>query len=149
MSFHTTGALPTGLTDGQRYQVKTVIDPNSFTVYNPQSSTTAINFTGSQSGVQTAVGSGIITYVNSALYTNTLRWASKFSTVLKDFTIDNYDNFTSAGGDFPSHLFFSGTSGNPNDRASTIGTGQVWGAWDPSIYGDEAGYWQAFVEFNN
>ena len=100
-------------------------------------------------GFSAFTSGGTATYVNSGLYTNTLRYASKFYTGLKDLTLDNYNNFTSAGGDFPSHFFFSGTSGNPNDRASTIGTGQAWGAWDPSIYGEEAGYWQAFVEFNN
>jgi hypothetical protein len=48
----TTGALPTGLTAGTQYYVKTVIDANTFTV-SLTSGGTAINTTGTQSGVHT------------------------------------------------------------------------------------------------
>jgi hypothetical protein len=53
--FATTGALPTGLTAGTRYFVKTVLTSGTFTV-STTSGGTAINTTGSQSGVQTMVG---------------------------------------------------------------------------------------------
>lgn len=50
----TTGALPTGLTAGTTYFVKTVLDANSFTLA-ATSGGTVINTSGSQSGTHTAV----------------------------------------------------------------------------------------------
>jgi hypothetical protein len=51
--FTTTGALPTGLTAGTTYYVKTVVSADTFSVAATQGGT-AINTTGSQSGVHTA-----------------------------------------------------------------------------------------------
>ena len=53
--FSTTGALPTGLTAGTLYYVKTVTGSGTFTV-STTAGGTVINFTGSQSGTQTMVG---------------------------------------------------------------------------------------------
>lgn len=53
--FSTTGALPTGITAGTRYFVKTVLTSGTFTI-STTSGGTAINTTGSQSGVQSMVG---------------------------------------------------------------------------------------------
>lgn len=52
----TTGALPTGLTAGTTYYVKTVSDVNTFTVSATQGGA-AINTSGSQSGVHTGTSS--------------------------------------------------------------------------------------------
>lgn len=57
--FATTGALPTGLVAGTRYYVKTPLT-NSFNV-SATPGGTAINFTGSQSGTQTAVANTFLT----------------------------------------------------------------------------------------
>lgn len=51
--FSTTGALPTGVTAGTIYYVKTVVDVNSFQIAATQGGS-VINTTGSQSGVHTA-----------------------------------------------------------------------------------------------
>lgn len=51
--FSTTGALPTGLTAGTTYFVKTVPDEDTFTV-STTSGGSAVNTTGGQSGVHTA-----------------------------------------------------------------------------------------------
>ncbi|PBC23472.1 MULTISPECIES: hypothetical protein [unclassified Mesorhizobium] len=53
VKFSTTGALPTGLTAGTTYYVKTVLDADTFTLATSKGGT-AIVTTGSQSGVHTA-----------------------------------------------------------------------------------------------
>lgn len=53
--FSTTGALPTGLTAGAQYFVKTVLTSGTFTV-SASSGGTVINTSGSQSGTQSMVG---------------------------------------------------------------------------------------------
>ncbi len=52
VKFTTTGALPTGLTAGTTYYVKTVLDPDTFTV-SATPGGTVINTSSSQSGVHT------------------------------------------------------------------------------------------------
>jgi hypothetical protein len=63
ISFSTTGALPTGITAGTTYYVKTVIDANSFSIA-ATSGGSAIATTGTQSGVHTGttVPSGTLKY---------------------------------------------------------------------------------------
>jgi hypothetical protein len=53
VKFSTTGALPTGLTAGTEYFVKTVLDANTFTVAATAGGS-AIATTGTQSGIHTA-----------------------------------------------------------------------------------------------
>jgi hypothetical protein len=53
--FSTTGALPTGLTAGSHYYVKTILSSSTFTVSGSYGGT-VIATTGTQSGTQTAVG---------------------------------------------------------------------------------------------
>ena len=53
--FSTTGALPTGLTAGTVYYVKTVVSSSTFTV-SSSAGGTVINTSGSQSGTQSVVG---------------------------------------------------------------------------------------------
>jgi hypothetical protein len=69
--FTTTGVLPTGLTAGTTYYVKTVVDANSFNVAAAPGGT-AINFTGSPSGTHTGValkfGGSIAEYCESKNY---------------------------------------------------------------------------------
>jgi hypothetical protein len=53
--FATTGALPTGITAGTRYFVKTVLSSGTFTISGTAGGS-VINTSGSQSGTQTMVG---------------------------------------------------------------------------------------------
>lgn len=57
--FTTTGTLPTGLVAGQLYYVQSVSTVNAFTVSATQGGS-AINTTGSQSGVQTATSNPVL-----------------------------------------------------------------------------------------
>jgi hypothetical protein len=57
ISFSTSGALPTGLTAGTTYYVKTVLDANTFTV-SATAGGSAINTSGSQSGTHTLGNTG-------------------------------------------------------------------------------------------
>lgn len=54
VKFSTTGALPTGLVAGTEYYIKTAPDADTFTL-SATSGGSAINTTGSQSGVHTAI----------------------------------------------------------------------------------------------
>jgi len=59
IKFETTGSLPTGITDGGHYFVKTVLSPNTFTITREAiPAGVAVDTSGSQSGVHTV---GIIT----------------------------------------------------------------------------------------
>lgn len=139
----TTGALPTGLTIPTTITpntvslpvyVKTVINPNSFTV-SGSAGGTVIAFTGSQSGTHTAYhSSNDLTWVSSALYSNTMRYASKFSPDLQTQMTQHYSDMLAEGLLFPSQFFFSGPSMNVSNRSSPIGSGQVWGLYDPDVY---------------
>jgi hypothetical protein len=62
--FTTTGGLPTGLTAGAVYYVKTVSDANSFTVAATPGGT-AINTSGAGSGTHTATASGLVSLIGS------------------------------------------------------------------------------------
>lgn len=53
----TTGALPTGMTAGTTYYVKTVLDANTFT-FSATAGGAAINTSGSQSGTHSITGTG-------------------------------------------------------------------------------------------
>ncbi|WP_052699251.1 DUF2793 domain-containing protein [Hyphomicrobium sp. 99] len=57
LAFATTGALPTGLTAGTTYYVKTVIDADTFTV-SATAGGTEINTSGSQSGTHSIIPTG-------------------------------------------------------------------------------------------
>lgn len=77
------------------------------------------------------------TYVNSPLYTNTLRWASKFAPNLQTEMTNSYADLAAiATASFPSQFFLSGPAVNAANRVSggVIGTGQIWGLYDESIY---------------
>jgi hypothetical protein len=140
VAFTTTGALPTGLTANINYFVRTVLDANSFTVSSGTVASGAgvVNFTGSQSGTHTANGGGLITWVNSPLYTNTLRYASKFAPNLQTQMTNSYADLAAIPSLFPSQFFLSGLSINIDNRTGggVIGSSgtQVWGAYDESVY---------------
>lgn len=133
----TTGTNPTGLeSPNARVFVSNVVNANSFNVASSCGGT-SINFTGSQSGTVTASASDwTASYVNSPLYTNTLRWASKFAPNLQTHMAQSYADLASIPLAFPSQFFFSGPSINNDNRLSgaVIGAGQVWGAYDQSVY---------------
>lgn len=57
VAFSTTGALPTGLTAGTTYYVKTVVDANNFTL-SATPAGAVINTTGTQSGVHSITATG-------------------------------------------------------------------------------------------
>lgn len=62
--FTTTGGLPTGLTAGTAYYVKTVLDANTFTVAATPGGA-AINTSSAGTGVHTATASGLKGFVSS------------------------------------------------------------------------------------
>jgi hypothetical protein len=77
------------------------------------------------------------TYVNSPLYANTMRWASKFAPNLQAQMTNSYADLAAIPSLFPSQFFLSGPSVNQDNRVSggVIGVGgQIWGAYDQSIY---------------
>jgi hypothetical protein len=142
--FSTTGALPTGLTVGREYFVKTVVDVNNFTV-SASAGGTVIAFTGSQSGVQTcAYAPGIATYVNAGTWLYNFRLASKASTRLQGYTYgtpavgtkSNYQNFTEAGGEFPSQYYLASSE-------------SAWAMYSPNIYSTPSPAALGIIDFNN
>lgn len=81
----TTGALPTGVTAGVTYYIKTVVSVDVFTV-SATPGGAAINFTGAQSGVHTAKASNNVgkaapdtTYWNPKGYTNRYKMLDEFN----------------------------------------------------------------------
>ncbi len=72
ITFTTTGALPTGLVAGTVYYVRATVAANTFSVA-PTSGGTAINTTGTQSGVHTAKAVPIASY-NKQPAINTTKW---------------------------------------------------------------------------
>jgi hypothetical protein len=81
---------------------------------------------------------GTATYVNSPLYTNTLRYASKFAPNLQTQMTNSYADLAAIPSLFPSQFFLSGLSINIDNRTGggVIGSSgtQVWGAYDESVY---------------
>jgi hypothetical protein len=134
-----TGTLPTmssGTMATTPLFVKTVLDANRFTVALSAGGT-VLNFSGTPTGTATcSTAPWTASYVNSALYTNTLRWASKFSTHLQTQMTQHYTDMAAVPLVFPSHFVFSGSSVNADNRVSggVIGAGQVWGLYDQGLY---------------
>jgi hypothetical protein len=62
----------------------------------------------------TYTSSGFAVYVNSMNYSNNLRYAGKLASNLQGYTTTNYNNFTSAGGEFPSAYNITGPTPSVN-----------------------------------
>lgn len=79
---------------------------------------------------------GTSSYVNSELYTNTLRYAGKFAPRLQNQMTQHYADMASVPMLFPSNFNFAGPSIAAAARGGGfIGqSGQVWGLYDPSVY---------------
>ena len=88
------------------------------------------------SGFGTYVSGGTATYVNSGAYINNLRAAGKYAPNLRDFTLQNYNNFLAAGGEFPSCYLLAGPK-------------NVWSIFDPDIYASPSAQWAAIIAFNH
>lgn len=89
------------------------------------------------SGFSAWTSGGTATYVNAPLYTNTLRYASKFAPSVRDHTLQNLNNFINAGGEYPAIFILSACSTAADRNVQIGGTNaplQVWGVWDPSIW---------------
>lgn len=127
----------------------TLLNGNTYTVQSGVSGNSVpIGVNCSAASYSTA---GTATYVNSALYTNTLRYAGKYGTNLGTYTTTNMNNFAAAGGTFPANLVVGGTSTGLT-RTDPIGTvgGGVWGIFDPSVYAaTPSPQWGAIVTFNH
>jgi hypothetical protein len=87
-------------------------------------------------GFGTYTSGGTTSYVNSDLYTNTLRWASKFRPNLQTYMTQHYADMAAVPMVFPSQFVFSGSSVNADNRVlgGVIGAGQVWGLYDQGLY---------------
>jgi hypothetical protein len=112
----------------------TQLNGNTYTVTAVAGNSVTINVDASAFTAYTSGGTS--SYVNSPLYTNTLRWASKFSTHLQTQMTQHYTDMAAVPMVFPSQFNFSGPSVNEDNRVSggTIGDGQVWGLYDQGIY---------------
>jgi hypothetical protein len=112
----------------------TQLNGNTYTVTAVAGNSVTINV--DASGFTPFTSGGTASYVNSPLYTNTLRWASKFRPDLQTQMTQHYTDMAAVPMAFPSHFNFSGPSINADTRLSggVIGAGQVWGLYDQSIY---------------
>jgi hypothetical protein len=76
-------------------------------------------------------------YLGSTAMVNNFRTATLlFATDMQALTIDNYDNFTGAGGLFPSQYELSGTN-------------NIWSPIQPDIWGTQSGEFAAIVAYNH
>jgi hypothetical protein len=124
------------------------VDSSAFTAYvsggtitltTAVASVTGSSVTTDLDGVGRTYSSGrTATYVNSPLYTNTLRYASKFAPNLQTQMTNSYADLAAIPSLFPSQFFLSGLSINIDLRTGggVIGASgtQVWGAYDESVY---------------
>jgi hypothetical protein len=114
--FSTTGALPTGLTAGTQYFVKTVLTSGTFTV-SASSGGTVINTSGTQSGTQTMVST-------VRMQSASTPWSVSFRLKLQDnggvcitFSIEN-SNSTLAGGNSTGPTYGGGCQINPGSGST-------------------------------
>lgn len=115
----------------------TQLNGNTYTVAAVSGSTVTLTIP-STAGFGAYTSGGTATYVNSPLYTNTLRWASKFSPSLQAPMTGSYADLASVPVLFPSQFLLSGLSINIDTRlaGSVIGASgtQIWGLYDQSVY---------------
>lgn len=86
------------------------------------------------------------TYVNAPAWLNALRQAGKNAPALQTYTTTNYNNWVSAGGQFPSMFQLGGGTISANSATSS---GGVWSVLDPDIYATpNPPQWKAVCAFN-
>jgi hypothetical protein len=112
----------------------TQLNGNTYTVTAVAGNSVTINV--DASGFSAFTSGGTASYVNSPLYTNTLRWASKFRPNLQTQITQLYTDMAAVPMVFPSQFNLAGPSINNDTRLSgaVIGAGQVWGLYDQSVY---------------
>lgn len=96
---------------------------------------------------------GTATYVNSSLYLNTIRYAGKLPQKAYDYQKQNIDAFMGLNGsgftaEYFSQYFLSGSS-TAAAETGAIGSGQVWGMFDPTIFDTPSQSYDALRLFNN
>lgn len=123
----------------------TQLNGNTYTVTAVSGNSVTIN--ANSTGFSTFTSGGTVTYVNSGSYVNRLRYAAKFVPHFATHYQTNLDNFTDAGGVYPSQYLIAGTSASPLDQTA-FGTGQVWPVLDPDVYGLETPAWDVLVAFS-
>lgn len=112
----------------------TQLNGNTYTVAAVSGNTVTLTIP-STAGFGAYTSGGTSTYVNSALYANTIRWAGKFSPQLATQTTAMYNGLAAIPLVFPSQFLLSGSSVTIDSRLSgNVGTGQVWGLWDQTVY---------------
>lgn len=113
----------------------TQLNGNAYPVAAVAGSTVTITIPNT-AGFGAYTSGGTSSYVNSALYVNTLRWASKFRPNLQTYMTQHYTDMAAVPIVFPAQFNLSGPSVNEDQRVSggTIGDGQVWGLYDQGIY---------------
>jgi hypothetical protein len=112
----------------------TEINGKSSAVVAVTSDTFAIDLDSTAFSTYTSGGSA--TYVNSRIHRTALRVASKQVASLEDITMQNFNNFLRAGGEFPSSYVLSGR-------------GNAWSVFDPDIYATPSPQWNGIVKFNS
>jgi hypothetical protein len=102
-------------------QVQFVLGPNTFQLYGP--------------ALGDVTGQAMNVYYDCINVINTFRKASKDVPVLKDVTLQNYQDLVAMpGGEFPSVFFLAGPG--------------LWGVWEPDYYRIDTPYqWQAVEAF--
>jgi len=88
----------------------------------------------------TAPTTGTMSYCKSMIYSNNLRQAGKLSPNLQAHTITNYNNFTTAGGEYPSNYLMGGPG--------PLG-GNVWFLLEPLEQSPNPPQWLAIIAYNH
>jgi hypothetical protein len=88
----------------------------------------------------TAPTTGTMSYCKSMIYSNNLRQAGKMSPNLQTHTITNYNNFTAAGGEYPSNYLMGGYG--------PLG-GNIWNVLEPLNQTPNPPQWLAIIAYNH
>ncbi len=112
----------------------TELNGKSSAVVAVTADTFTIDMDSTRFGAYTSGGNA--TYVNSRTNRLALRAASKQVASLEEITVQNYNNFLKAGGEFPSCYVLSGP-------------GNAWSVFDPDIYATPSPQWKGIVKFNS
>jgi hypothetical protein len=125
----------------------TQLNGNTYTVsaINVGGDPTKIAINVDATGFSAYTTGGTATYVNAGTWLYNFRLASKTSSHLQGYTYgtpavgtkSNYQNFTEAGGEFPSQYFLAGTSDS------------AWSMYGPNIYATPSPAALGIIDFNN
>jgi hypothetical protein len=125
----------------------TQLNGNTYTVsaINVGGDPTKIAINVDATGFSAYTSGGTATYVNAGTWLYNFRLASKTSARLQGYTYgtpavgtkSNYQNFTEAGGEYPSQFFLAGTSDS------------AWSLYAPNIYSTPSPAALGIIDFNN